>query len=132
MLAPSGSPSLLLAEAALHREAVASVALDHDETARTYVVDDTAPDEEVVEEVVEEREEVVIEPDLPAEEPAELTQYQRMVAAMPEDEPVYVAGNRAPRLKVGDYTLQPGDVVPGAHGWPRREAYERLGRIERR
>ena len=108
------------------------MALDHDETARTYVVDDTAPDEEVVEEVVEEREEVVIEPDLPAEEPAELTQYQRMVAAMPEDEPVYVAGNRAPRLKVGDYTLQPGDVVPGAHGWPRREAYERLGRIERR
>ena len=66
----------------------------------------------------------------PAEQGA--ATYFARVAAMDPEEPVYVAGNRAPRLKVGDYTLQPGEIVPGAHGWPRREAYERLGRIERR
>jgi hypothetical protein len=93
------------------------------------------PDEpfEVQEEI--EYEEVTVEPDLPADpvpEPEELSQYQQMVAAMPSTEPVYLAGNRAPRLKVGDYTLEPGDIVPGAHDWPRREAYERLGRIEKR
>lgn len=83
----------------------------------------------------EELEEVVVEPDLPVEEPEPPTPrevYEQLVAAMPADEPVYVAGNRAPALKVGDYTLAPGEVVPGAHGWARREAYERLGRIERR
>lgn len=100
-----------------------------------------------------EKEEVVVEPDLPVDDPdgspapspagepqdeqAEAkpdpkAHYDRLLAAMPPDEPVYVAGTRAPRLKVGEYTLEPGDVVPGAHGWPRREAYERLGRIERR
>lgn len=114
-----------------------------------------------------EKEEVVIEPDLPAddapphphdeeaaaqakpdpevpalsdEELAEAVEepfdpkaeYNELVAAMKPDEPVYVARNRPPRLKVGAYFLEPGDVVPGAHHWPRREAYERLGRIERR
>ncbi|MEO6204534.1 MAG: hypothetical protein ABIO67_04015 [Mycobacteriales bacterium] len=59
-------------------------------------------------------------------------EYDRLLAAMPLDEPVYVAGNRAPRLKVGEYVLEPGDIVPGAHAWPRRETYERLGRIVRR
>lgn len=106
-----------------------------------------------------ELEEVVIEPDLPVDEPEESEEdpdvaaglerligvgiadprlddsrrdYLRLVGAMPSSEPVYVAGNRAPRLKVGTYTLQPGEIVPGAHSWLRREAYERLGRIERR
>lgn len=82
-------------------------------------------------------EEVVVEPDLPVDAslPAALSArraYDALVATMDPAEPVYVACNRAPRLKVGDYTLAPGEVVPGAHSWPRREAYERLGRIERR
>lgn len=98
------------------------------------------------------KEEVVVEPDLPVEEPSpapsgpspeasspasgdepeledSLKEYERMLASMAPDEPVYVAGDRGPRLKVGRHTLAPGDVVPGAHFWPRREAYERLGRI---
>ena len=109
----------------------------------------TAPDEVVEEEVLEE---VVVEPDLPVEAPYEgappleeeiaesfedlveppgKEHYNRLLAAMAPDEPVYVAGTRAPRLKVGNYVLSPGEVVPGAHHWPRRETYERLGRIER-
>lgn len=100
------------------------------------------------------KEEVVVEPDLPVEEPSptpagpspeapspasddepeleledSLKEYERLLASMAPDEPVYVAGDRGPRLKVGRHTLAPGDVVPGAHFWPRREAYERLGRI---
>lgn len=67
-----------------------------------------------------------------AERASTRAEYDRLLAAMPPDEPVYVAGNRAPRLKVGAYFIQPGEIVPGAHHWPRREAYERLGRIERR
>jgi hypothetical protein len=91
----------------------------------------TQPDEpDVVED--EELEEVTIEPDLPVEPDDGRAEYDRLVASMPPDEPVYVAGLRAPRLKVGAYTLQPGEIVPGAHRWPRREAYERLGRIERK
>lgn len=85
---------------------------------------------------VEQLEEVTIEPDLPMEpvEPVDSARahYEAMVAAMPPSEPVYVAGNRAPRLKLGEYTLKPGEIVPGAYYWSRREAYERLGRIERR
>lgn len=117
------------------REARASVALDSDPDMHTHYA--STPE---IEEVIE-LEEVTIEPDLPMEtespedlDPVDLArlEYQARVAAMGPDEPVYVAGNRAPRLKLGDYTLCPGDVVPGAHSWPRRETYERLGRIERR
>lgn len=89
-----------------------------------------------------ELEEVTVEPDLPDDGPAPgpddlrvdpaRAEYDRRVAAMHPDEPVYVAGNRAPRLRLGNYVLQPGEVVPGAHGWKSRESYERLGRIERR
>lgn len=114
----------------LQQEARASVALDRDSDVQTISLGETVPEEPV-------KEEVVIEPDLPESEPLTPAEdpkreYDRLLAAMAPDEPVYVAGNRAPRLKVGDYTLQPGEVVPGAHGWPRRESYERLGRIERR
>lgn len=118
-----------------------------------------------------EKEEVVVEPDLPIEDPSPQPvdnpvddvvdepqepdvaaglerlaavgidnsslddgrmEYLRLVGSMASTEPVYVAGNRAPRLKVGHYVLAPGEIVPGAAGWTRREAYERLGRIERR
>lgn len=133
-----------LVQSSIYREAVASVALDkgdHDGHTQSFPAAYTAVspnNSETTPEVEEgELEEVTIEPDLPMEEPPEPVdqardEYERRVAAMSPDEPVYVAGNRAPRLKLGDYVLQPGDVVPGAHSWPRREAYERLGRIERR
>jgi hypothetical protein len=89
-------------------------------------------------------EEVVIEPDLPVADPSPTPagptepedvpptpqeRYQALVDAMDPSEPRYVAGNRAPRLKVAGYILSPGDVVPGAHAWPRREAWERTGQL---
>lgn len=118
------------------RQAFASAALRKEVAASTQR-DGEAP----------EPEEVVVEPDLPVEEPAPtpagpsgdqekpteaLSAYEQMVRAMPPTEPVYLAGSRGPRLKVGDHTLQPGDIVPGAHTWPRLEAYERAGRVRRR
>lgn len=91
---------------------------------------------EPVEIEVEELEEVVVEPDLPVEQeapadhaPGPYDEYLERVKAMPADEPRYLAGQRGPRLLMGAYTLQPGDVVPGAHHWKTRETYERLGRL---
>lgn len=39
--------------------------------------------------------------------------------------PVYRVGRKP--LKVGDKYLQPGEVVPEAHTWPRVEAWVRSG-----
>lgn len=39
--------------------------------------------------------------------------------------PVYLVGRKP--LKVGSEMLQPGEVVPDAHTWPRVEAWVRSG-----
>lgn len=94
------------------------------------------------------KEEVVVEPNLPVTEPAPSPagpvsepeevepeplspeeEYRALVEAMPADEPRYVAGNRGPKLKVGRYFLKPGMVVPGAHRWPRLETWVRSGQV---
>lgn len=65
----------------------------------------------------------------PLRDPVE--EYRDLLAAMDPSEPLYVQGTRAPMLKVGRYRLSPGDVVPGAHAWPRRDAWERTGQLVR-
>lgn len=68
------------------------------------------------------------------EEPVETTpqeRYEALLAAMPDDEPRWVVGARAKRLQVEGHTLSRGDVVPGAHAWPRRDSWVSAGYIER-
>lgn len=59
-------------------------------------------------------------------------EYERRVAAMPPEEPVYVVGPRPPRPKVAGHTLSIGDVVPGAYAFPRLESWVSTGILIKR
>lgn len=53
--------------------------------------------------------------------------YEARVAAMSPAEPKYFVGYRPPRPKVCGHTLGIGDVVPGAHYFPRIESWVNTG-----
>jgi hypothetical protein len=56
-------------------------------------------------------------------------EYERRVAAMPEDEPRYRVGPRGKRPKVAGHTLEVGDVVPGAAYFPRLSSWTDSGML---
>ena len=55
------------------------------------------------------------------------TEYRRQVAEMDPAEPRYVVGTRPPRPRVAGHVLAIGDVVPGAHAFPRLESWLNTG-----
>lgn len=53
--------------------------------------------------------------------------YLAALAEMADSEPRYVVGLRPPRPRFAGLLLEVGDVVPGAHAWPRLESWVRSG-----
>lgn len=64
-------------------------------------------------------------------EPTPQERYEARLKAMPASETRWKVGARAKNVRVEGFLLQLGDIVPGADGWLRREAWESAGFIER-
>lgn len=73
--------------------------------------------------------EVAVEEVVP--EPSAEERYEARLKAMPATETRWKMGIRGKNMRVEDYVLSPGDIVPGADAWPRRDSWESAGYIER-